>query len=147
MISAADAAHAASSSLPEQIDSALKLEEEAAPADSDPSDPPAVRDLKSLLNRTLRVTIRDGRVFLGSFAGTDKLLNILLVNTDEFRFSPPQHANPGGRFVGLVLIPWRLVLNVEAQGTNSGQEVVVDPGVGLRGIVETYEDAEDGLYT
>lgn len=139
MISAADAANVASSSLPEQIDTSLKIEEG--------TDTPAVQRLKSLLNQTLRVTIHDGRVFLGTFAGTDRLLNVLLVNTDEFRFSPPQHANPGGRFVGLVLIPWKLVLGVETQSANKGNEVDVDPGVGLRGIVETYEDAEDGLYT
>jgi len=139
MIPAADAASTASSSLPEQIDGSLKIEEG--------EDTPAVQRLKSLLNHTLRVTIRDGRVFLGSFAGTDKLLNILLVNTDEFRFSPPQHANPGGRFVGLVLIPWKQILSVEAQSAHQGKVVDVDPGVGLRGIVETCEDADDGLYT
>ena len=139
MLSAAEAAAAASSSLPERIDVSLKL-------DADAGDTPAVARLKGLLNHTLRVTIRDGRVFLGSFAGTDALLNILLVNTDEFRFAPPQHANPGGRFVGLVLVPWRLVLSVEAQSSR-GRTVDVAPAVGLHGIVETYEDAEDGLYT
>ncbi|EKM59358.1 uncharacterized protein PHACADRAFT_249802 [Phanerochaete carnosa HHB-10118-sp] len=139
MISAADAANVASSSLPEQTDSTLKIEEG--------EDTPAVQQLKSLLNRTLRVTTRDGRVFLGSFAGTDKLLNVLLMNTDEFRFSPPQHANPGGRFVGLVLIPWKLIMSVEAQSAHQPRVVDVDPGVGLRGIVETCDDADDGLYT
>ncbi|GJE84412.1 LSMD1 domain-containing protein [Phanerochaete sordida] len=139
MLSTAEATAAASSTLPERIDVSLKL-------DADTGDTPAVARLKGLLNHTLRVTIRDGRVFLGSFAGTDALLNILLVNTDEFRFAPPQHANPGGRFVGLVLVPWRLVLSVEAQNSR-GRTVDVDPAVGLRGIVETYEDADDGLYT
>ena len=145
MISALDAADAASSSLPEQIDNALKIEEDED-VEQEAGDTPAVQRLRSLLNRTLRVTIRDGRVFLGAFAGTDKLLNVLLMNTDEFRFAPPQHANPGGRFVGLVLVPWRLVLSVEAQSSR-GRTVDVAPAMGLHGIVETYEDAEDGLYT
>ena len=132
---------AASSSLPEQMDQSLKIDE------GDKRD--AVQKLKSLFNQTMRVTIRDGRVFLGTFAGTDKLLNILLLNADEYRFSPPQHANPGGRFVGLILLPWRLVVKAEAHRPQSQQPngVDVDPGVGLRGIVETYEDADDGLYT
>lgn len=133
------ASDVASSSLPEQIDRSLKIDE------GDKRD--GVEGLKSLLNRTTRVTIRDGRVFLGTFAGTDKLLNILLLNADEFRFSPRQYANPHGRFVGLILIPWRLVVKAEAQRSRKQNEVDVDPGVGLRGIVETYEDAEDGLYT
>jgi small nuclear ribonucleoprotein (snRNP)-like protein len=127
-------------SLPEQIDSSLRIED--TQGDSD-----AVQSLKSLFNQTMRVSTRDGRVFLGTFAGTDKQLNILLINTDEYRFLPLQHANPHGRFVGLVLVPWRLVMRVEAHAPHKVQEVDVDPGVGLRGIVETYEDADDGLYT
>ena len=132
----------ASTTLPEQIHSSLRIADDERSGESE-----AVEALKSLFNQTLRVTIRDGRVFLGTFAGTDKLLNILLINTDEYRYSPPQHANPRGRFVGLVLLPWRLVTKVEAHAPHKAQEVDVDPGVGLRGIVETYEDAEDGLYT
>ena len=48
------------------------------------TDTPAVNALRSLLRQTLRITILDGRIFLGTFAGTDKLLNVLLVSTDEF---------------------------------------------------------------
>ena len=130
----------ASTTLPEQIDSSLRIEDSGAGLD-------AVGRIKLLFNQTMRVSIRDGRVFLGTFAGTDKLLNILLLNTDEYRFSPPQHANPQGRFVGLVLIPWKLVMRVEAHAPHKAQQVNVDSGVGLEGILETYEDAEDGLYT
>ena len=66
-----------------------------------------------LLNDTLRVTVTDGRIFLGTFVGTDRELNILLLNTDEFRLGPNE--NPNGRFVGQVMIPWRLVNKVEAR--------------------------------
>lgn len=69
--------------------------------------------VQSLLNDTLRVTIADGRIFLGTFVGTDSELNILLLNTDEFRLGPNE--NPNGRFVGQVMIPWRLVERVEAR--------------------------------
>jgi len=71
-------------------------------------------ELERLLRQTLRITIKDGRIFLGSFAGTDKQLNILLANTDEFRLTPPESANPNGRFVGLVMIPRSLVVKIEA---------------------------------
>jgi len=69
--------------------------------------------VQSLLNDTLRVTVTDGRIFLGTFVGTDRELNILLLNTDEFRLGPNE--NPNGRFVGQVMIPWRLVNKVEAR--------------------------------
>ena len=45
-------------------------------------------------------------------------MNILLVNTDEFRIGPGE--NPNGRYVGQVLVPWRLVVKVEAQGGDEG---------------------------
>ena len=69
--------------------------------------------VQGLLNDTLRVTVTDGRIFLGTFVGTDSELNILLLNTDEFRLGPNE--NPNGRFVGQVMIPWRLVNKVEAR--------------------------------
>ncbi|KAF9783993.1 hypothetical protein BJ322DRAFT_889639 [Thelephora terrestris] len=69
--------------------------------------------VRSLLNDTLRVTVADGRIFLGTFVGTDSELNILLLNSDEFRLGPNE--NPNGRFVGQVMIPWRLVQRVEAR--------------------------------
>ncbi|KAG6850174.1 dolichol-P-mannose synthesis [Arthromyces matolae] len=45
----------------------------------------ALAHLKALLRQVLRVTVDDGRVFLGTFAGTDQPLNILLINAEEFR--------------------------------------------------------------
>ena len=88
----------------------------APPATQAATDTPAVGSLRSLLRQTLRITILDGRIFLGTFAGTDKLLNVLLVNTDEFVLphASRAYANPDGRFVGLVQIPWRIVVKVEA---------------------------------
>jgi len=62
----------------------------------------------------LRIVTSDGRVFIGTFVGTDQLLNVLLVNTEEYRVHPTANANPNGRFVGQVMIPWRLIMQVEA---------------------------------
>lgn len=73
-----------------------------------------VEQLKALLRKTLRVSVTDGRVFLGTFAGTDKQLNILLINTDEYRVGPDAGSDGlDGRYVGQVMIPWRLVVRVE----------------------------------
>ncbi|KAJ7151735.1 hypothetical protein C8R46DRAFT_1229266 [Mycena filopes] len=83
----------------------------------------AVERLKDLLCQTIRVTITDGRIFIGSFAGTDQPLNILLLNTDEFRLGPDE--NPDGRYIGQVLIPWKLVVKAEVQSGELATETHV----------------------
>ena len=70
--------------------------------------------IRGLLQQLLRITVTDGRIFIGSFAGTDQPLNILLINAEEFRIGPNENAN--GRYVGQVVVPWKLVVKVEAQG-------------------------------
>lgn len=81
----------------------------------------SVQALKRLLRQTLRITITDGRVFLGTFTGTDTQLNILLANTDEFRLTPLDNANLDGRYVGLVMIPRRLIVRIEVHGRNASE--------------------------
>ena len=71
---------------------------------------PRVEALKDLLDRVLRVHCSDGRVFIGTFVCTDKALNIVLSNTDEFRIG----ASGEGRYVTMVMVPWRLVVSVGA---------------------------------
>jgi small nuclear ribonucleoprotein (snRNP)-like protein len=73
----------------------------------------ALDRLKHLLRQTLRVTISDTRIFIGTFAGTDQTLNIILINTEEYLIGPEDR--PDGRFVGQVVIPWRLVTKVEGE--------------------------------
>lgn len=67
--------------------------------------------LSALLNQTLRISASDGRTFLGTFACVDKQKNVILTNTDEYRVGGP----PQGRYVAMVMVPWRLVEKVEAQ--------------------------------
>jgi len=74
--------------------------------------PASIVALRRLLKQVLRVTVLDGRIFLGTFVGTDKPLNILLANAEEYRIGPSE--NPNGRYVGQVMIPWRLVVAAEA---------------------------------
>ncbi|KII83919.1 hypothetical protein PLICRDRAFT_46686 [Plicaturopsis crispa FD-325 SS-3] len=86
-----------------------------SPPISDSSRAPAsIQYLRALLRQTLRITVKDGRIFIGTFVGTDQPLNILLINAEEFRLGPEE--NPNGRYVGQVMIPWKLVVRVEAQG-------------------------------
>lgn len=82
--------------------------------DSEPESTPAILRLRDLLQKIIRVTISDGRIFIGSFAGTDQPLNILVTNTEEYR--PGLENGADGRYVGQVVIPWRLVKKVEVEG-------------------------------
>lgn len=81
----------------------------------------AVDQIKNFLKKILRITITDGRIFIGTFAGTDKPLNIILVNADEFRIDTNGVCSEG-RFVGQVMFPWKMVVKVEVQTPNRKQE-------------------------
>ncbi|KAL4260146.1 Sm domain-containing protein [Pleurotus pulmonarius] len=58
---------------------------------------PALRRLESLLRHVLRISVNDGRIFI-----------------EEYRIG--LNENPSGRFVGQIMIPWKIVTKVEAQG-------------------------------
>lgn len=79
---------------------------------------PAIIRLKGLLRQICRITTSDGRIFIGTFAGTDQPLNVLLINTEEYR--PGSDEIPEGRYVGQVVIPWKLVVKVEIEGQAAG---------------------------
>lgn len=82
----------------------------------------ALDRLQSFLQQVLRITTVDSRIFMGIFAGTDKPLNIILINAEEYRISQ----NPGekvevvedGRYVGQVLLPWKMIVKVEVHETD-----------------------------
>lgn len=89
--------------------------------------PTSLDTLQSFLRQLLRITIVDGRVFLGTFAGTDKPLNIILINAEEYCiFQNPglQRAkfNEDGRYVGQVLLPWKMIVKVEVYERHSAME-------------------------
>ncbi|KAG6373114.1 hypothetical protein JVT61DRAFT_6716 [Boletus reticuloceps] len=75
-------------------------------------DTPAIAAVRNLLKETVRIVTCDNRVFIGTFVGTDQLLNILLVNTEEYILGTD---TPAGRFVGQVMVPWRLIFQVESR--------------------------------
>ncbi|QRV93937.1 LSM domain-containing protein [Ceratobasidium sp. AG-Ba] len=73
-----------------------------------------VRDLQSLLARTLRISIQDGRSFVGTFACVDREKNIVLSSTEEYP-RPAPDSTDGPRFIGLIMVPWRWVVQVELE--------------------------------
>jgi small nuclear ribonucleoprotein (snRNP)-like protein len=77
-------------------------------------DTPAIAKLRALLGKELRITIYDGRIFLGNFACTDKGLNLVLTNVYEFSLKfKTDHLVENGRFVGMLMFPWRHIKSIE----------------------------------
>lgn len=76
---------------------------------------PELARLESLFRQILRVTVSDGRIFIGTFAGTDQPLNILLMNSEEYRVGSGE--NMDGRYVGQIVIPWKLIVKVEGEAS------------------------------
>lgn len=72
----------------------------------------ALAFLQSTLRLTYRITIQDGRIFLGTFACIDKEKNIVLTNTEEYRVGV---VGQKGRYVGLIMVPWRWVTKAEVE--------------------------------
>ena len=71
----------------------------------------AISSVRSLLGQQLLITIQDTRSFMGTFVCTDRDRNIILANADEFR-----KAEDGeGRYVGMIMIPWKHVVDVSAR--------------------------------
>ncbi|RDA93552.1 hypothetical protein CP533_3999 [Ophiocordyceps camponoti-saundersi (nom. inval.)] len=81
--------------------------------------------LKALLNKNLRITTTDGRLFWGAFKCTDANQNIVLSHTYEYRRSsgahPSGHDQPGrmnvaaARYLGLVVVPGEHIVRMELE--------------------------------
>lgn len=71
----------------------------------------ALEVIRSTLRLTYRISITDGRIFLGTFASLDKAKNIVLLNAEEYR---PENIDKT-RYVGLIMIPWRWIVKAEVE--------------------------------
>ncbi|RPA85302.1 hypothetical protein BJ508DRAFT_412085 [Ascobolus immersus RN42] len=80
--------------------------------------------LTPLLLKTIRITTRDNRIFVGSFKCTDRDCNIILGPTHEYRVEGGQSATGKkvdlsslgrSRFLGLVCVPGGEVVKIELE--------------------------------
>lgn len=91
--------------------------------DSPTTTPSSSSFLRSLLNATLRIKIRDDRTFVGTFICVDKQQNIILTQAEEFLTpeaerksgSPISRGYFGGREVGMIMISGKDVITIEAE--------------------------------
>ncbi|KAK2623740.1 hypothetical protein QTJ16_006921 [Diplocarpon rosae] len=91
--------------------------------------PTSSKYLTSLLNKSLRVTTTDTRMFLGQFKCTDPDRNIILAETFEYRLPPPPPPTPSlsispqqtvtqdmtSRYLGLVVVPGAYIVRIEVE--------------------------------
>ncbi|KXX81911.1 N-alpha-acetyltransferase 38, NatC auxiliary subunit [Madurella mycetomatis] len=111
---------------------------------SSPSSPPPTQEqqqqkqaatdfLHSILNKNLRVTTADSRMFWGTFKCTDSESNLVLQHTYEYRHPTAQQiseaaaggSDPGNtgkvkldmtsRYLGLVVVPGRYIVRIEVE--------------------------------
>ncbi|KAF8817181.1 hypothetical protein BYT27DRAFT_7205032 [Phlegmacium glaucopus] len=81
----------------------------------------ALDSVQSFLQQILRITTVDSRIFIGTFAGTDKPLNIILINAEEYHITRDL-GQEDGRYVGQVLLPWKMIAKVEVHRRSDVRE-------------------------
>ncbi|KAK4105413.1 hypothetical protein N658DRAFT_462648 [Parathielavia hyrcaniae] len=118
---------------------------------SQPQNEEALTFLRSLINKNLRVTTTDGRLFWGTFKCTDAQSNIILQHTYEYRQPSAQQLSEAvaaaakrrvrldmtSRYLGLVVVPGHVMTRIEVEEFASqmrGREVKVVGGRGGHGV-------------
>lgn len=82
--------------------------------------------LKGLLDKTLHISVIDGRLFSGSFRCTDNESNIVLSNAFEYRNGPKSkqseaNATKTSRFLGLIVVPKHQIRKIELEERRNEQ--------------------------
>jgi len=73
--------------------------------------------LESLLNKTVKIEITDGRTLIGTYLCTDREKNIILGSCQEF-IANPETSLEEPRLLGLAMIPGRHVKSLHADIDN-----------------------------
>ncbi|KAJ9158499.1 hypothetical protein NKR19_g3239 [Coniochaeta hoffmannii] len=101
---------------------------------SSPEKEEAADFLRSLLNKNLRVTTTDSRIFWGQFKCTDPDSNVVLAHTYEYRQPSVQKRveetnqtadsdviklDMTSRYLGLVVVPGKYIVKIEVEEFSS----------------------------
>jgi small nuclear ribonucleoprotein (snRNP)-like protein len=72
----------------------------------------SVNRLQSLLNKTFKVKISDGRTLIGVFLCTDSERNIILGSCQEYINSPDDNTGEEPRVLGLAMVPGHHIVSI-----------------------------------
>ncbi|CAG9761975.1 unnamed protein product [Ceutorhynchus assimilis] len=78
---------------------------------------PGALQLRSWLNKTLKIKMTDGRTLIGVFLCTDRDANIILGSCSEYLPSDPTVSNEDPRMLGLVMIPGKHIVSLHIDTT------------------------------
>ncbi|KAJ8922530.1 hypothetical protein NQ315_007560 [Exocentrus adspersus] len=86
---------------------------------------PGAVKLRSLLNKTFRIEMTDGRILIGVFLCTDRDANIILGSCSEYlpAESKAKTLNEEPRMLGLVMVPGKHIVSVHTDAND------YDPGM------------------
>ena len=84
---------------------------------------PARTYLESLLNKSMKIQISDGRTLIGQFLCTDRDKNIILGSCQEYIGDPDDKNVEEPRLLGLAMVPGRHVLSMHVDVINEGEFV------------------------
>lgn len=69
-------------------------------------DRPAIKLLRSWLNKNIKVVMSDGRCLIGNFLCTDRTGNVIIGSCNEYTCDPDsQHHSEEPRMLGLAMVP------------------------------------------
>ena len=68
--------------------------------------------LSQWLNKSLKVTISDGRILVGVFVCVDRDINLIIGNCNEYLSEEEMEQGVDARFLGLAMIPGKHIVRI-----------------------------------
>ncbi|XP_003747243.2 N-alpha-acetyltransferase 38, NatC auxiliary subunit isoform X2 [Galendromus occidentalis] len=82
------------------------------PTDTDVNLSEAHAKLSTWLNKSLKVTISDGRILIGVFLCVDRDINLIIGNCNEYLSEDEMKQAVDARYLGLAMIPGKHIVQI-----------------------------------
>ncbi|XP_078615726.1 N-alpha-acetyltransferase 38, NatC auxiliary subunit-like [Branchiostoma floridae x Branchiostoma japonicum] len=98
-----------------------KLENMRFDTDTSTQESEGRQKLRSWLNKSLRVSMTDGRTLIGVFLCTDRDKNVILGSCQEYIQDPDNTSGEDPRVLGLAMVPGHHILKIEYDDITANQ--------------------------